>query len=148
MLFRATLRLDGKTATGIRVPEEVVHALAGGNRPRVRVSLGGHSYQTTVARMRGEFLFPVSATVRQQAGVSAGDQVDVEIELDTAPRELSVPADLADALERDLRAREAFDRLSYSNRKRHVLAIESAKTDETRQRRLTKTLEELRPQAA
>jgi Domain of unknown function (DUF1905)/Bacteriocin-protection, YdeI or OmpD-Associated len=142
--FRATVRLDGKTATGIRVPDEVVEALGEGNRPRVRVTLNGYSYQTTVARMRGEFLFPVSAAVREAAGVAAGDEVDVQIELDTSPREVEVPADLADALKRDPVAQAAFGRLSYSNKKRHALSIESAKTDETRQRRLAKTLDELR----
>jgi Domain of unknown function (DUF1905)/Bacteriocin-protection, YdeI or OmpD-Associated len=143
MQFRGMVQLDGKTATGIRVPEEIVAALGGGNRPRVRVTLGGYSYQTTVARMRGEFLFPVSAAVREQAGVAAGDEVEVGIELDTAPRELDVSAELAAALERDPAARETFERLSYSNKKRHVLALEGAKTDETRQRRLAKIIDEL-----
>jgi len=147
MQFRATVQLDGKTATGIRVPEEIVAALGGGNRPRVCVTLGGYSYQTTVARMRGEFLFPVSAAVREQAGVAAGDEVEVGIELDTAPRELEVPAELAAALERDPVARKTFECLSYSNKKRHVLAVEGAKTEETRQRRLGKILDELRTQA-
>lgn len=141
--FRATVQLDGKTATGIRVPDTVVEALGGGNRPRVRVTLGGYSYQTTVARMRGEFLFPVSGAVREQAGVSAGDEVDVQIKLDNTPRELEVPAELADALKKNPTAQHAFDKLSYSNKKRHVLAIEGAKTAETRQRRLSKTLAEL-----
>jgi Domain of unknown function (DUF1905)/Bacteriocin-protection, YdeI or OmpD-Associated len=128
MRFRGTVQPDGKTATGIRVPEEIVAALGGGNRPRVRVTLGGYSYQTTAARMRGEFVFPVSAAVREQAGVAAGDEVEVGIELDTAPRELDVPAELAAALGRDPAARTTFERLSYSNKKRHVLAVEGAKT--------------------
>lgn len=145
MEFRATVRLDGKTATGIRVPEEVVEALGCGNRPRVRVTLNGYSYQTTVARMRGEFLFPVSAAARENSGVSAGDELDVQIELDDTPREVQVPADLAAALKKDPAAKEAFEKLSYSNKKRHVLAIEGAKTAETRQRRLNKALAELRP---
>ena len=147
MQFTATVQLDGKTATGIRVPDEIIEALGGGNRPRVRVTLGGYSHQTTVGRMRGEFLFPVSAAVREQAGVAAGDEVEVGIELDTGPRELDVPAELTAALECDSAAREAFERLSYSNKKRHVLAVEGAKTEETRQRRLAKTLNELRVQA-
>lgn len=146
MQFRGTVQLDGKTATGIRVPEAIVEALGGGNRPRVRVTLGGHSYQTTVGRMRGEFLFPVSAAVREQAGVAAGDEVEVGIELDTAPRELEIPAELAAALDGNASAREAFERLSYSNKKRHALAVAGAKTEETRQRRLAKILDELRTQ--
>ena len=143
MQFRGTVQLDGKTATGIRVPEKIVAALGGGNRPRVRVTLAGYSYQTTVARMRGEFVFPVSAAVREQAGVAAGDTLDIEIELDDTPRELHIPAELASALKQNERARAAFDALSYTNKKRHATAIESAKAEETRQRRLAKILEEL-----
>lgn len=144
MQFQATIQLDGKTATGIEVPDEVVAALGGGNRPRVRVTLAGYSYRTTVARMHGKFKFPVSAAVREQAGVAAGDQVDVEIELDDQPRELTVPSALAQALDAHPAAKLAFDKLSYSNRKRHVLAVDGAKTDETRQRRLDKIVAELR----
>lgn len=147
MEFPAIIELDGKTATGVTVPDEVVEALGGGNRPRVRVTLAGYSYQTTVARMRGQFKFPVSAAVREQAGVAAGDQVEVEIELDTSPRELAMPEDLAALLDRDPAAKRAFEKLSYSNQKRHVLAIEGAKTPETRQRRLAKALDELQTQA-
>ena len=143
MHFTAMLQLDGKTATGIGVPEEIVSALGGGSRPAVRVTLGGHSYRTTVARMRGEFKIPVSAAVRDQAGIAAGDRLDIEIELDTSPRDVTVPAELAAALDRQPGARSAFEQLSYSNQKRHVLAIESAKSPETRERRIGKTLAEL-----
>jgi bifunctional DNA-binding transcriptional regulator/antitoxin component of YhaV-PrlF toxin-antitoxin module len=148
MQFDAALQLDGKTATGIRVPDEIVSALGGGNRPRVRVKLAGHSYQTTVARMRGEFKFPVSAAVRERAGLSAGDEVEVTIELDSEPRELTIPAELADALEQRPEAKQAFEELSYTNHKRYVLAVEGAKTPETRQRRIAKALDELKQSAA
>jgi hypothetical protein len=146
MKFPATIELDGKTATGVRVPDEVVEALGGGHRPRVRVTLAGYSYQTSVARMRGEFKFPVSAAVREATGVAAADTVEVEIELDTAPRVLAVPDDLRDLLGREPAAKQAFEKLSYSNQKRHVLAIDGAKTPETRQRRLAKVVDELRAQ--
>jgi hypothetical protein len=144
MEFQGTIQLDGKTATGIRVPNDVVMALGAGNRPRVRVTLGGYSYQTSVARVGGEFKFPVSAAVRQKSGLAAGDEVVVQIDLDDAPREVSIPAELADALERDPAAMQAFERLSYSNRKRHALAVDSAKTAETRERRVARALDELR----
>ncbi len=143
MTFQATIQLDGKTATGVSVPEEIVAALGGGNRPRVRVSVGGYEYQTSVARMGGQFKFPVSAAVREAAGVAAGDEVDVSIELDTAPRSVEVPAELAAALETHPDARTAFESLSYSNQKRHALLVEGAKTSETRERRIAKILEEL-----
>jgi hypothetical protein len=143
MQFRATIQLDGKTATGVSVPDDVIAALGGGNRPRVRVTLRGHTFQTTVARMGGTFKFPVSAAVREQARVAAGDELNVEIELDNTPRQLGIPAALAEALDRHPDAKRAFDRLSHTNRKRHALAVEGAKTEETRQRRLAKILGEL-----
>jgi uncharacterized protein YdeI (YjbR/CyaY-like superfamily) len=82
----------------------------------------------------------VSAEVRAGAGVTAGDEVDVEIELDTEPREVTVPPDFATALDADAVAREFFDGLSHSNKLRHVLSIEDAKTAETRRRRIEKAV--------
>ncbi|WP_116452137.1 YdeI/OmpD-associated family protein [Blastococcus litoris] len=144
MEFRTTVELGGRTATGLEVPAEVVDALGAGRKPPVVVRIGGHSYRSTVAVMGGRYLLPLSAENRTAAGVSAGDEVDVDVQLDTAPREVTVPEDLAAALEGDAAARAAFDALSYSHRRRHVLAIEDAKTPETRQRRVTKALEMLR----
>jgi hypothetical protein len=142
--FRTTIELGGKTATGLEVPAEVVEALGAGKKPPVRVTIGGHTYRSTVAVMGGRYLLPLSAENRTAAGVAAGDDVDVEVELDREPREVTVPADLAAALDADAPAREAFQRLSYSHRRRHVMAIEDAKTPETRQRRVAKALEMLR----
>ena len=143
MRFRATVELGGKTATGIEVPEDVVAALGSGQRPPVTVSLGGHTYRTTVARMGGRFLVPLSAENRTAAGVAAGDRVDVDIEADTGPREVTVPGDLAAALAQDGTARATFDALSYTHRKEWVRWIEEAKRAETRASRLAKTVESL-----
>jgi len=143
MKFRATVELGGKTATGIEVPDDVVAALGPGSRPPVTVTVGGHSYRTTVARMGGRFLVPLSAEHRTAAGVAAGDQVDIDIEPDTAPREVEVPADLTDALARDDTARAAFDGLSYTHRKEWVRWVEEAKKADTRATRLAKTVEAL-----
>lgn len=143
MRFTATLELGGKTATGIRVPDEVVEALGSGKRPKVTVTLSGHSYRTTVAPMGGASYVPVAAEHREAAGLTAGDEVEVDLELDTAPREVVVPEDFAAALDADATAREAYERLSYSNRRRYVLVIEEAKTPETRARRIAKIVAEL-----
>ena len=143
MKFRATVELGGKTATGIEVPEDVVAALGSGSRPAVTVTVGGHSYRTTVARMGGRFLVPLSAENRTAAGVAAGDQVDVDIQPDTAPRQVEVPADLADALAKDDAARATFDGLSFTHRKEWVRWVEEAKKPETRATRLAKTVESL-----
>ena len=144
MRFRAILQLGGKTATGIRVPDEVVTALGAGKRPPVRVTINNHTYRSTVALLGGEFMLPVSAEHRAAAGVQAGDEVDVDLELDTEPREVTVPPDLAEVLDADPDARRAFDGLSYSHKRRHVLAIEEAKTLETRQRGIEKAVSTLR----
>ena len=143
MHFRSVVELGGKTATGIPVPASVVEGLGGGKRPAVTVTVGGHTYRSTIAPMGGAFYLPLSAEHRTAAGLAAGDEVDVDVELDTAPRTVDVPADLAAALDADPAARAAFDALSYSNQRRHVLSVEGAKTDETRQRRIAKSVAEL-----
>ena len=144
MRFRAEVELGGKTATGIQVPEEVVLGLGSHRRPAVLVTVGPHTYRTTVAPMGGLYYVPLSAENRNLAGVSAGDEVVVDLELDTAPREVTVPAELAAALEQDPAVRRAFEALSYSRRKEHARQVESAKAEATRQRRIAKVLEELR----
>ena len=145
MRFHTTIELGGKTATGMAVPESVVDALGAGRRPAVVVTLNGYSYRSSVAVMGGRYLLPVSAEVRAGSGVAAGDEVEVEVELDSAPRTVEVPADLAAALDGDPRAKAAFTALSYSNRRRHVLAVEGAKSPETRARRVAKVVAELTP---
>jgi hypothetical protein len=144
MRFRTTIIQTGKTAAGIRVPDEIVEALGAGKRPPVTVTIGGYAYRNTVAVMGGAYWVGVSAEHRAGAGVTAGDEVDVDLELDTAPRTLEVPPDLAAALDAEPAARTFFDSLSYSNRQWHVLSVEGAKTDETRRRRIAKSVEMLR----
>jgi hypothetical protein len=142
--FTGTVELNGKTATGIEVPAKVVQGLGPTKRPSVRVTLGRHTYRSTVASMGGRFMLPVSADVREAAGVAAGDRVRVRLELDTAPREVEVLPELADALAAEPEVRARWDALSYSNKRRHTLAIDGAKSPETRARRVAKVLGELR----
>ena len=144
MNFHAMLELNGKTATGIRVPSEIVEALGSSKKPAVSVTINGYTYRSTVAVYGGQFMLPVSAEVRQAAGIAAGDEIEVSLALDTEPRTVTVPPDLAAALDGDAAARAAFDGLSYSNKRAIVMSIEGAKTDETRQRRLAKAIENLR----
>jgi hypothetical protein len=144
MRFRTSILQGGKTATGIRIPDELVEALGKGKRPAVRVTINGFTYRSTVAVMGGAYMVGVSAENRAGAGVAGGDEVDVDIELDTAPREVEVPADFAAALNKEPDARQTFDGLSYSNKSWHVLSIEGAKSDETRQRRIAKSVDALR----
>jgi hypothetical protein len=144
MRFRTTILQSGKTATGIRVPDEVIEALGKGKKPPVTITINGFTYRSTVAVMDGAYMVGVNADNRAGAGVAGGDTVDVDIEVDTAPRELAVPPVLAAALDADPAARRTFDGLSYSNKSWHVYQIDGAKTDETRERRLAKSIEALR----
>lgn len=144
MRFHALVELGGKTATGLAVPDDVVAALGASKRPTVRVTIGAHTYRTTVASMGGRFLVPLNASNRAAAGVSAGDEVDVEIEPDDEPREVATPADLAVALRDDAQAQAFFDQLAYTHRKEWVRWVEEAKKAETRAARITKTVAALR----
>jgi hypothetical protein len=145
--FTTTLLSNGKTATGIAVPEEVMAGLGGSKKPAVTVSLNGYAYRSTVATVDGRPMVGVSAEVRAGAGVAAGDRVEVVLELDTAPREVDVPPDLAAALAADPVAARRFDSLSYSNKRRHTLSVEGAKTPETRARRVAKAVATLHDEA-
>jgi hypothetical protein len=144
MRFRTTIVQSGKTATGIEVPGEVMEALGSGKRPAVRVTINGYSYRSTVASLGGKSMVGLSAEHRAGAGVAGGDEVEVDLELDTAPREVTVPEDLAAALDAEPAARATFDGLSYSNKSWHVLQVTGAKTEETRRRRVTRSVEALR----
>jgi len=144
MRFRTTILQSGKNTTGIPVPHEVVEGLGAGKRPPVRVTVAGHSYRSSIASMDGAPMISLSAENRAAAGVAGGDEVDVDIELDTTPREVTVPADFAAALDSEPAARKTFDGLSYSNKSWHVLQVEGAKTDETRKRRIAKSVDALR----
>jgi hypothetical protein len=129
---------------GLEVPEEVVAALGGGARPRVVITVNGHSWKSRVAIMRGRHLLGLSNANRQAAGVATGDEVEVEVEFDAEPPAVVEPADFARALDADPVARAAYDRLAHSRKREHVLAIESAKKPETRVRRIEKALAMLR----
>jgi hypothetical protein len=138
--LRTTIEQAGKTATGFEVPSTVIEGLGAGKRPPVRVTINGHTYRSTVASMGGRFKVGVSAENREASGVAGGDVVDVDIEFDTAPREVTVPPDFAKALKKDAKAKKRFDALSHSNKRWHVQSIEGAKTDETWQRRIAKSV--------
>jgi Bacteriocin-protection, YdeI or OmpD-Associated/Domain of unknown function (DUF1905) len=142
--FRAVVQPFGKTATGVEVPPAIVEALGAGKRPPVRVTIGPHTYRNTVAPMGGIYLIGISAENRSLAGVSAGDEIDIDLELDTAPRVVEVPADLRAALDGDARARVFFESLSYSRKQGYVQPINQAKSEATRRRRVEAAIVALR----
>ena len=126
-------------AMGIVVPEKVVEGFGQGKRPKVTVTLNGYTYRSTVAVMGGQFMLPLAKVHREAAGVKDGAKVEVTLELDTAPREVAVPKDLAAALKKaGLRA--VFDGLAFTHRKEQVRSVEEAKAPETRLRRIEKAV--------
>ncbi|MBK7895627.1 MAG: DUF1905 domain-containing protein [Anaerolineaceae bacterium] len=133
----AVQQAEGKNATGIQVPSDLVAALDSGKRPKVKITLNGYTYRSTVAAYGDVFMLPLSQEHRDAAGVQAGDEIEITLELDTEPRTVEVPPVLATALAEN-GVRQAFDALAPSRRKEHVRQVESAKAEDTRQRRIAK----------
>jgi len=141
--FKTTLLQAGKTATGIKIPPEIVEGLGAGKKPAVKVTINGFTYRSTVAVMNGDFMVGVSAENREGAGVAGGDKIEVLLELDTEPRVVEVPKEFQKALNASPKAKQNFEKLSNSNRKRYIIPINDAKTEETRQRRIAASIEAL-----
>lgn len=142
--FRAVVESNGKTATGVEVPAHIVAELGSNRRPKVKATMRGCTFRSSVASMGGRFLLGINADTREQSGLRAGDAVDVELQLDVELREVEVPADFATALAAEPDARRFFEGLSYSQRRWFVLGIEGAKKPETRARRIDDSMARLR----
>jgi bacteriocin resistance YdeI/OmpD-like protein/uncharacterized protein DUF1905 len=143
MKLTAELEATGGNTTGFRVPDEFVAELGGGGRPKVVATVNGYRWRSSIARMGGTYWLGVSAANRGGAGVEAGELLDVEIELDAAPREVEVPEDLARALAAAPDAQAFWDKLSFSHKRYHVEQITGAKTEPTRERRVAKAVQML-----
>jgi hypothetical protein len=142
--YRTTILGEAKGPTGIEVPAAALAALGTSKKPPVQVSLNGYTYRSTVATVDGRYMIGVSGQHRAASGLAAGDEVDVELVLDTAPRTVELPPDFAAALDAEPAARATFEALSNSNKGYHVSLIEGAKSAETRQRRIEKSIGALR----
>jgi len=147
MKFRAQVE-PAEPMRGLEIPQQVVEALGGGKRPRVIITINGHSWRSRVAIMRGRFLLGLSNANRQAASVVTGEEVEIELKLDPEPPTVSVPPDFARALDADPAARAAYQRLPHSRKREHVQAIEGAKKPETRKRRIERALATLQALAA
>jgi hypothetical protein len=137
--FETTLSVSGNN-TGIEVPEEIVERLGRGKRPPVVVTVNGHEYRSTVAVMGGRYLIGVSAAVRAATGLKGGDPISVNLKVADTPREVEVPSDFAAAMDEQAPAREFFDQLSNSMQRYHVDNLNAAKSPDTRQRRIDKSV--------
>ena len=142
--FRATIQQTGKTACGIEVPEQVITALGGSKRPAVVVTLDGYTYRSTVAPMGGGWWVGVSQAHREASGLRPGEEVEVTLDLDSAPREIEVPPELAAALEADPEAKAFFDGLSYRNQSVFTLNVAGTKNPETKARRVDQAIAKMR----
>jgi hypothetical protein len=138
--FKTTVhQAEGMNATGIEVPEKIVAALGPGKKHKVTVGINGYVYRSTVAVYSGRYFLPLAKERRDAAGVKARDKIEVTLELDTAPREVDVPKDLAAALKKAGLTKD-FAALAFTHRKEHVRAVEEAKAPETRTRRIEKAV--------
>lgn len=129
--------------TGIEVPEEILEKLGGGKKPLVNVSLNNYSYRSAVAKMGDKYLISLSAENRKNANVKGGDELEIEVTLDTEPRTVELPADFQKVLDKNEEAKKAFEKLSPSKKKALVLSITDAKTEETKIKRIEKAMEAL-----
>ncbi len=139
--FETILFKAGKNATGFEIPADVVATLGAGKKPPVYVTINGYTYRNTIAVYGGVFMIGVSAEHRGGAGIEAGDALTVTLVLDTDPRTVDVPAGLQQALDEHPTANRNFQSLSYSKQQGIVLPIKDAKSEETRQKRIDKSIE-------
>jgi hypothetical protein len=143
--FRTTLQPSGGNNVGIVVPEDVVMAFGRGKRVPVVVTIDGdYQYRNTITSMRGQFMISFNSETRAATGRGAGDEIEVRLDLDDAPRAIEVPEDLAAELAQDDHAKAAWAKLSYSSQRAHAESITGAKAADTRARRVAKVLAALR----
>jgi hypothetical protein len=142
--FRTTLVRGDGTTMGMIVPDDIVEALGQGKRPKVKVTINGYTYRSSVAVMGGKFMVGVANEHRKPAKVENGGTVDVTLELDREKREVVVPPELAKALAKDKAAKAAWDKLSYSHQRQYAEPIAAAKAEDTKARRVAKAMEMLK----
>jgi Domain of unknown function (DUF1905)/Bacteriocin-protection, YdeI or OmpD-Associated len=143
LTFQTTLLEAKKTATGIRIPDDIIEKLGGGKKPLVKITINGFTYRSAVAVMGGTFMVGVNAENRESAKVKGGDKIDVTIELDTEERVVDIPDDFQKVLNDNLEAKKKFDALSNSKKKALTLPIANGKTAETRNKNIEKAMQVL-----
>lgn len=147
-MFTSQLQITEADNAGIPVPPDVVTSLGGGNHPKVVLTLNGFTYRSSIAKMGDGFWIPVSKARRAEGKLEVGVPYEIGIELDTAPREVEFPEELATYFDADPAAKTAWDVMSYSNQLRMVTPILNAKKPETRQKNIDKVIAQLRETGA
>lgn len=127
----------------IEIPEKNLDELGASRRPPVIVNLPGYSFRSTGAGMDGKVLIPFATVHREASGFWAGDAVEVELVLETGPRPVDVPKELAAAL-KSAGLTEKFEAKNYSTRKAYALLVSDAKAEDTKTRRIDKIITELK----
>ncbi|HEY8581833.1 MAG TPA: YdeI/OmpD-associated family protein [Capillimicrobium sp.] len=138
--LRAALQPRGPAAAVILTDEQVAAIAGAAKTPPVRVTVNGHTFAGRIGRMRGESLLGFNRAAREACGVRPGEEIDLLVELDDAPREVELPPALAEALAGDDEARQRFEALAYSHRKEYARWVGEAKREETRGRRVAEAL--------
>ena len=136
---------DGRGGTFIPVPREVNEQLGLKGRPKIQAVIAGQPYRGSLMPAGdGTFVLGVLKSIQETGGLKHGDTIEVLIELDTEPRTVEPPADLANALARDKRAAATWEKLSVTNKKEMARSLEEAKKPETRKKRLAAAVAKLR----
>jgi len=142
--FKATIIDAGGGGAFVEIPFDVEKAF-GSKRPKVKAMIEGVPYRGLLVRMGSEcHMLLILKPIREQIGKTFGDEIQVSVELDTEERVIEIPKDLMKELKKDKEAKTFFDKLSYTHKKEYVKWIEEAKKEETRQRRVVKTVEMLK----
>ena len=142
--FKAVIQNAGGGGAFVEVPFDVEKAF-GAKKPKVKAMIEGVPYRGILTRMGTEFhMLIILKSIREQIGKTFGDEINVTVELDTEPRVLEIPKDFLKELKKDKDAKAFFDKLSYTHQREYVLWIEEAKKEETRARRILKSIEMLK----
>ena len=143
MKFTSSVWANEDGNTGIIVPDHVIEELGGGKHPKVSLTVNGFTYRSSIAKMGDQFLIPVSKARRTEGNLEVDVPYEIDIELDTAPREVDLPDELAAHFETDSAAKATWDAMSYSNQLRLITPIHNAKKPDTRQRNVDKVIAQL-----
>jgi hypothetical protein len=144
--FAAPIKDTGGGGAYVEVPFDV-EAAFGSKRPKVKALIEGVAYRGSLTRMGTEcHVLGIRKEIREQTGKTVGDEVTISLELDTEPRVVEIPADLADALRIEPEMEAYFRSLAYTHQREYVEFINEAKKPETRTRRVADTIDLLRKQ--
>ena len=131
-----------KNHASIAIPDEVLSKLGTNRRAPLKVTINGHTYQSTATAVDGECRVVFPQKDRDAAGAKADDIITVTLELDSGVREVEMPSELTQALQ-TAGLTEVFAAQTYSKRKEFARQVSEAKAEETRVKRIAKILDEV-----